>query len=440
MHDVVLRDARIVRPEGIVAADVAIAGGGIAEIGDVCSGSAEELDCRGAFLLPGLVDLHVHLREPGAPWKETWRTGTGAAAVGGVTTVCDMPNSQPATVDATSVRLKADLARAGAIVDWALFVGATRDNAEDLARLEEDATLPICGVKLFVGASTGTLLVREQAAIARHFALGRRRIALHAEAEDRLEEAERAHAGPSTARDHGALRPREAATEAVALAISLAERHERPVHVCHASTAEELAMVRSARRDLVSVEVAPHHFALCDEDLAWLGNLGRVNPPLRSRRDTEVLRDALGRREVDAVATDHAPHTLVEKAAPYRRAPSGLPGLETSLRLLLREVDTRRLRLEDVAWLGAERPAALFGLTRKGRIATGSDADLVLWRPGPAVVLRREVLQTRCGWSPYEGWALPPPPLAVWVRGRLVVREGRLVDATPRGLPATGRC
>ena len=436
MYDLIIRGALAygLDGEGHGHVDVATEGGLIARVEPRIGAPArEELDADGMRLLPGGVDVHVHLRSPGHPEKEDWATGTRAAAAGGITTLLDMPNTVPPTTDGAALASKRALAEAAARVSFGLYMGATPDNLDEILRLEEHGAGPIA-VKAYLGSSTGSLLLEDPFLLDRWLRNVQAHIAVHAEDEAMLRRAAAACPQEGGAILHGRRRPREAAVAAVGMAMGMALRRGHRLHICHLSTQEELALVHAAEpAHLISCEVTPHHLWLDEGDLHALGNLGKMNPPLRTAGDRDALWQALRDRRVTAIGTDHAPHTHAEKARPTLQAPSGVPGLDTSLRLLVRAVAEGRIDWETLVWAFSTGPATTFGLHGKGRVAPGADADLVLIKPGPDAPLRAEELFTRCGWSPFEGWPLPPAPHRVWVRGQLVAADGRIVDDSVRG-------
>ena len=429
-HDLILRGGRAVIGGRVIEADIGIRDGRVSAVGAVPGSAAETVEVRGLVALPGLIDGHVHFREPGAEHKEDLATGTAAAALGGVTAVLEMPNTNPPTTTAEALADKVARARGRAWVDHAFFVGATGDNLDALAELE---ALPgAAGVKLFMGSSTGTLLVADAAGLRAVLGRGRRRVAVHAEDEARLRERrplaeEGAHPGL-----HPTWRDVEAAVRATRRLLDAAEEAGRPVHVLHLSTAEEVELLRR-HRHRATCEVTPQHLTLvAPECYERLGTKAQLNPPIREARHREALWRAVRAGLVDAIASDHAPHTLAEKARPYPASPSGLPGVQTMLPLMLEHVAAGRLDLPALARLGAEGPARVWGIAGKGRIAPGMDADLVLVDPRATRRIEDDWIASRCGWTPFAGMRVRGWPVHTLLRGAFIVRDEALVGP-PRG-------
>jgi dihydroorotase len=416
----------VVTPEATFAADIGVRDGKIAAIGTLPRESAGQvMDATGLHVLPGVIDSQVHFREPGATYKEDLASGSAAAILGGVTSFFEMPNTMPPTVSAGALEEKLSLAAGRCHADYAFYVGATAENAEDLGALE---SLPGCaGVKLFMGSSTGTLLVDDEVSLHRIFASGRRRIAIHAEDEHRLRE-RKPLALAEKVETHPEWRDEETAIRATRRALRLATEHGRPVHILHVTTGQEMALLASHNRDIASVEVTPQHLTLAaPECYRRLGTLAQMNPPLRDLSHQVAFWQAVRDGIVDVIGSDHAPHTIEEKSRPYPASPSGMPGVQTLLPLLLTHYAAGRLSLSRVVTLTASRPAHLFGLRGKGEIAVGYDADLVLVDLDRAWTIEKDWLRSKCGWSPFEGWEAIGKPIATLLRGRVVARDGELV-------------
>jgi len=381
---------------------------------------AEIVDGGGLLALPGVIDVHVHLREPGGEHKEDFLSGTQAALAGGVTTVLAMPNTSPAVVERVSLDLALARAAAKAVCDYGQFAGATPDNAREVATLDD-----ACGLKMYMGSSTGSLLVDTFAGQAAHFGTYPRDRVLAVHAEN--EEAVRWYGA------RGERRPPLCAALETARALVLAEHFGRRLHICHVSTIAEARLIRDARARGVRVtaEVAPHHLFLALAGAGAEDPLRRMNPPLRAEAERETLWDYLD--VFDAIATDHAPHTLAEKGG--ANPPSGVPGLESMLPLLLTAVHEGRLTLVELVRLTSAGPAAAFGLAHKGRLAPGYDADITLVDPGVAWTFGDRPYYTRCNWSPFAGWQLHGRVERVFLRGRLVMTEGTVIAAAGSGRP-----
>jgi len=427
--ELLVRGGRVVTPEGVARADVGVRDGRVAAVAGLADASADEvLDARGACVLPGGVDPQVHLREPGLEHKEDLATGTRAAVLGGITTVLDMPNTLPPTTDADALADKRRRASGRVWCDVGFFVGATPENAEALAELE---TLPGCvGVKIFMGKSTGDLLVDTDADLRRVLASGRGRVAVHAEDETRLRERRQALdlRGGGVAL-HPAWRDVESAVRATRRLLAAAREAGRPVHVLHVTTAEELELL-AGHRDVATAETTPQHLTLAaPECYRELGTRCQMNPPLREARHREALWRGLERGVLDCLATDHAPHTLEEKARPYPESPAGMPGLQTLLPVMLDHVAAGRLPLPALARLCAAAPARIWGLADKGRIVPGADADLAVVDPEGVHELRDADMASRCGWTPFHGRRVRGRVVATVLRGRVVAREGEILGA-----------
>jgi dihydroorotase len=430
--DLVVEGGILVTPGGLVHADVGVRGGLVAAIGDLSGArTAEILDVGGAHVLPGVIDAQVHFREPGLTHKEDLATGTAAAVLGGVTAVLEMPNTDPPTTTAAALADKVARLRGRARCDVGFFVGASPANAGELGQLEG---LPgCCGVKVFMGSSTGSLLVADDEALAAVFASGRRRIALHAEDEARLQE-RRPLAAAGDVATHPLWRDPETAFAATWRALALARRFARPVHVLHVTTAEEIELLATCK-ELATFEVPPQHLTFAAPDCYQaLGTRAQMNPPIRDRRHQDALWGAVRDGSCDLIATDHAPHTLEEKARPYPQSPSGMPGVQTMLPIMLDHVNAGRLSLERLVDLVCAGPARVWGLAGKGRLAVGADADLTIVDLSARRTIRDAEMASRCGWTPFDGREVVGWPVATVVRGRIAMRDGQL-DGEPNGRP-----
>ncbi|MET0587677.1 MAG: dihydroorotase [Novosphingobium sp.] len=421
----VLANGTVHTPSGPVAADVGVREGKIIGIGSF-SGAGRVIDCTGLDVLPGVIDSQVHFREPGLEHKEDLETGSRAAVMGGVTAVFEMPNTSPNTDTADRVLDKLKRAGHRMYCDHAFYVGATAENAENLGELER---IPgTAGVKIFMGASTGSLLVAEDDALARVLANGFRRVAIHAEDEARMNERKDLRV-EGDASSHPVWRDDESAILATRRILRLAREARRPIHVLHITTPAELELL-SAHRDIATCEVTPQHLTLAAEDAyPRLGSHAQMNPPIRSGAHRDGLWHWLQQGVPDVIGSDHAPHTLEEKAKPYPASPSGMPGVQTLLPLMLDHVANGRMTLErliDMTSAGVQR---IFGLVGKGRIAAGYDADFSIVDRKGSFTVTEDWLESRCGWSPFTGMELKGRVMGTIVRGNVAMWEGQLANA-----------
>jgi dihydroorotase len=404
-------------------------GGKIAALG-AAGDAGETVDCTGLMILPGVIDSQVHFREPGLEHKEDLATGSRAAVLGGVTAVFEMPNTKPNTD--TVERLAEKVKRgAGMWCDHAFYVGATANNADDLAELER---LPgAAGVKIFMGASTGDLLVADDGNLTRVLAHGSRRVAIHAEDEDRMNA--RAHLRiDGDAASHPVWRDDESALLATQRILRIARQTGRRIHILHVTTPAELELI-GQHKDIATCEVTPQHLTLEAEDAyPRLGSHAQMNPPIRSAAHVAGLWHWMGQGVPDVLGSDHAPHTLEEKAKPYPASPSGMPGVQTLLPLMLNHVAEGRLSLARLVDLTSAGPQRVFGLSTKGRIAVGYDADFSVVDLKARWTIDESWLASRCGWSPFTGMAITGKPIGTFVRGHRAMWDGQLSNA-PHGQP-----
>jgi dihydroorotase len=430
--DLILRGGIAATPNGIAAADIAVRNGRIAAIGRVDGSAAEEIDARGLHILPGVIDTQVHLREPGLEHKEDLATGTAAAVLGGVTAVFEMPNTRPGTLTAADLADKLARAKGRARCDIAFFIGAALENVEDLAELER---LPGCaGVKIFMGSSTGNLLVADDDNVRRVLQHGRRRVAVHSEDEARLRERFALVEKGADPAMHPVWRDVETALTATRRLMRLARETGRRVHVLHVTTAEEMELL-AEHKDIATVETTPQHLTLAAPDCyERLGTFSQMNPPIREARHRDGLWRAVEQGVVDCIGSDHAPHTREEKARPYPQSPSGMPGVQTLLPLLLDHMNAGRLSLERLIDLTSTGPARIYGIAGKGRIAQGYDADLTVVDLKARRTIRNAWIASRCGWTPFDGMTVTGWPIATILRGRVVMRDEQLIGA-PSGEP-----
>lgn len=425
----IVRGGTVFTPAGRVQTDVGIEDGRIVVVGDLSSAEANEvIDARNLWVFPGLIDTQVHFREPGLEHKETIETGTRAAVAGGVTTVFEMPNTDPTTTDAEVLRDKLRRAEATAWSRIAFFVGASATNADLLAELEMLPGTP--GVKIFMGSSTGSLLVETDDDLRRVLKSGVRRCPIHAEDEPRNRANKSRLTDPPHPRQHPNLRDAESARLATERILRLSAETGRPVHVLHISTADELPLLAAAKEQGLGTtcEVTPQHLWFAAPDCYdRLGTFTQMNPPIRSEKHREELWKAVQAGLFDVFGSDHAPHTRGEKAKTYPASPSGMPGVQTMLYALLTFVAQGKLPAEQLVQMACQTPADLYGLVGKGRIEPGYDADFVLVDPTRRTLFGPEHVVSKCGWSPYDGETFVGAPLATFIAGVPVWREGEFL-------------
>jgi dihydroorotase len=427
-YDLIVAGGTVVNQDGVGRADIGVRAGRIAAIGDLGRASAgRRIDAAGLHVLPGVIDSQVHLREPGAEAKEDLESGARAAVLGGVTSVFEMPNTSPSTTTPEALADKVARGRARMACDFAFWFGATAANVATLAEAER---LEGCaGVKMFMGSSTGDLLVSDSGDVRAVLANGRRRVAVHSEEEPRL----RARAHLRVAEDpssHPVWRDAEAARACTARLIGLARETGRRVHVLHISTADELPLLE-AEKDLVTCEATPHHLTFDgDTDYARLGTYLQMNPPVRGAAHRDAIFAALRGGLIDVLGSDHAPHERAAKDRAYPDTPSGMPGVQTLVPVMLTHVAQGRLTLQRFVDLTSHGPQRIFGIAGKGRIALGWDADLTL----VDLSARREItdgwIASKCGWTPYAGMVATGWPRMTVIRGRLVMAEDEVLLPT----------
>jgi dihydroorotase len=421
--DLILAGATVVNQDGAAQRDVGVTDGKIAEIGDLYAASAgERLDCRGLHVLPGVIDSQVHFREPGLTHKEDLESGARGAALGGVTAVFEMPNTDPLTVSAETLAEKVKRATGRMHCDFAFWIGGTYDNIADIPELER---LPgAAGIKVFMGSSTGKLLVPDDAGVLAILRQTRRRAAFHSEDEPRLiERKDLRVAGDPTS--HHVWRDEITAIRSTERLIRLAREARAQVHVLHISTREEIALLQEAK-DVASCEATPHHLTLSAEDYARLGTKLQMNPPVRGSQHREGVWRGVAQGVIDVLGSDHAPHTLEEKAKPYPQSPSGMTGVQTLVPIMLDHVAAGRLTLQRFVDLTSAGPARIFAIVGKGRVAAGYDADFTVVDLKRRETIRNSWIASRSGWTPYDGKTVSGWPVGTFVRGRKVMWEGEL--------------
>jgi dihydroorotase len=427
-YDLIVRGGEVANHAGRGMADVGVIDGKIAFIGDLSQASAGEVfDAGGLTVLPGVIDTQVHFREPGLEWKEDLETGSRAAALGGVVAVFEMPNTNPNTTDPDTMADKLVRAKDRMWTDHAFYIGGTHENADYLGELER---LPgCCGVKVFMGASTGDLLIADDDGVRKVLSNVRRRATFHSEDEYRLVD-RRGLARTGDWTSHPEVRDAESAILSTRRLVGLAKETGARIHVLHVTTRDEMEFLRF-HKDVATVEITPQHLTLiAPEAYQRLGSYAQMNPPIRSQEHVDALwLWGMQQGVADVLGSDHAPHTKEEKAKPYPASPSGMPGVQTLVPVMLTHVANGRLSLErfiDLTSGGAQR---VFGTANKGRMAVSYDADLTIVDLKAKRTITHDQQATRCGWTPFDGFETTGWPMATIVRGRVVMMDGELIGS-----------
>ncbi|MEA5575237.1 dihydroorotase [Anabaena sp. UHCC 0451] len=429
-----IRQARLILPNGeFMIGDVLTDRGQIVEVGsEIANATAtQEIDAQGLTLLPGVIDPQVHFREPGLEYKEDLFTASCACAKGGVTSFLEMPNTRPLTTSQSALDDKLQRAANKCLVNYGFFIGATADNLTELLSAQ-----PTPGIKIFMGSMHGELLVDQETVLESIFAQGSRLIAVHAEDQERIKQRRQEFAGIHDPAVHSQIQDNQAALNATKLALKLSKKYQRRLHILHLSTAQEAELLREDKPSWVTAEVTPQHLLLNTSAYETIGTLAQMNPPLRSPHDNEVLWQALRDGVIDFIATDHAPHTLEEKGQTYPNTPSGMPGVETSLPLMLTAAMEGKCTVPQVVKWMSKAVAIAYGIPNKGEITPGYDADLVLVDLNTYKPVKREEVVSKCGWNSFEGWNLTGWPVTTIVGGEIVYDKGQ-VNTQIRGKALT---
>jgi dihydroorotase len=436
MGSLIFRNAEIVNDGTRRQGDVLVRDGRIMEVGKVTGGADREIEAQGKLLLPGLIDDQVHFREPGLTHKATIGSESRAAVAGGVTSFMEMPNTKPPATSRIALEDKFSRAAATSVANYSFFLGATATNIEEIERMD---TRRICGVKIFMGSSTGDLLVDQTAALERIFYKAPVPIATHCEDNSMIKGAEvtaRARWGEDVpAIEHSRIRSAEACYKSSLLAVNLARRTNARLHVLHITTAQEISLFNpgTLKGKRVTAEACVHHLWFDDRDYERQGHLIKCNPSIKEPADRAAIRRAVAEGRIDVLATDHAPHTSEEKAGTYFNAPAGLPLIQHSLLMFLDLWRQGVLPLETIVTRACHAPAELFGVIDRGYIRPGMWADLVLVDPNQPTTVTREKLLYHCGWSPLEGHTFGSSVAMTVVNGNIVYEDGVLRKDAPMG-------
>jgi dihydroorotase len=423
-YETIFKNGTVANHDGIHRADIGVSAGRIVAIGDLGGASAgETVDCTGLHILPGVIDTQVHFREPGLTHKEDLESGSRSAVMGGVTGVFEMPNTNPLTTTRETFDAKIAAGTNRMHCDFAFYIGGTHDNVAQLPVLER---LPGCaGVKVFMGSSTGSLLVPDDDGVEAILRAISRRAAFHSEDEYMLEERKHLRI-PGDPSSHPVWRSPEVALNSTRRLVALAHKTGKRIHVLHISTAEEMEFL-AGHKDVASVEVTPHHLTLDETAYTRLGTYAQMNPPVRDKAHREGIWAGVSNGVADILGSDHAPHTREEKDHAYPASHSGMTGVQTLLPIMLDHVNAGRMSLERFVDMTSHGPNRLFGIANKGRIATGYDADLTIVDLKRTETITNARVASRAGWTPYDGVSVTGWPVGTIVRGHRVMWQGELV-------------
>lgn len=411
--------------------DIGIKNGKIIAIEDRISEDGEKtLSLKGLTVLPGLIDTQVHFREPGMTHKEDLESGTRAALLGGITAVFEMPNTMPPTTSVEALAEKVKRAQGRAHVHFAFYGGAAENNLSSLKELEAYPHCP--GIKVFMGSSTGTLLIESDELLEKVFLNTRKRVVIHSEDEIRLR-ARKELAGTDV-HQHPVWRDVETAVSSTKRLLKIARKHNRRVHVLHISSAEEMEIL-AGEKDIATVEALPNHLTLFAPDCYdRLGTYAQQNPPIREKRHYDGLWKGIANGTVDIIGSDHAPHTREEKDRPYPQSPSGTPGVQTLVPIMLDHVANGKLSLERFVEMVSENPRRIFGIKNKGRIEKGYDADFTIVDLKKKRTIENKWIASKCGWTPFDGKQVTGWPIYTILNGQVAMAEDEIL-ISPSGRP-----
>lgn len=423
--DSILKGATILAEKTTIT-DIGCRHGKIAALGDLRTATAGEvIDCRGLHVLPGIIDPHVHLREPGDPNVETIHAGTKGAILGGVTALFDMPNTRDLVVSKEAIVRKRGLIKGAAWCDVGIYVGATKNSISELNSLEKEDN--VCAIKVFVGSAPSDYLVEDDASLEAVMRNGARRICYHSEDQTRLEERRKLFSSGTPHRNHMEWRDVECAFLGTRRLMALARKTGRKAHILHVSTAEELRYLQDFR-DLATVEILVNYLTHVGPEIYdRLGGYAVMSPPIRDRRHYDAAWAAVNAGHVDCIGSDHAPHSREAKERPWPDTASGLTGVQTLLPLMLDHVNARRLSLERLVELMSTGPAKVYGAVGKGRIARGYDASFTVVDLRKKRTIEEQWITSPCGWTPFAGQVCTGWPVMTIVRGHVVMREDEVI-------------
>jgi len=409
----------------LVKTDLALLGTKIKKIGSVELNSSKVFDATGKVVLPGIIDTQVHFREPGSTDSEDLESGSRAAVLGGVTSLFEMPNTNPPTSNLIEFNKKLKLAENRMHSNYAFYFGATPDNVDQLSKLK--GLEGCCGVKLFAGSSTGKLLVDKEADIEKVISNSDRIVSIHSEDEEILK-LRKKFIKEGNVHSHPEWRNTECAISSTRRVVKIAERYNKRIHVLHVTTKEEVDFLAMHKKN-VTFETTPQHLTLYAPDCYdKLGTYAQMNPPLRNKEHYDRLWTAIKNNIVDVLGSDHAPHTKENKKKSYPNSPSGMPGVQTIFPVMLNHVNNNKLSLTQLVNLMCENPCKIFGIKNKGFIKEDYDADLTIVDMNKEQVIKDEMMASKCGWTPFNNYKVKGFPIGTIVNGNLVMSDGKIIS------------
>jgi dihydroorotase len=404
--------------------DIALSGNKIKKIGKIELNSSKVFDATDKLVLPGIIDTQVHFREPGSTDREDLESGSRAAVLGGITSVFEMPNTNPPTSNLAEFEKKLNLAKDRMHCNYAFYFGATPDNVDQLSKLKN--LKGCCGVKLFAGSSTGKLLVAKEEDIEKVISNSDRVVSIHSEDEEILN-LRKKFIKEGDVHSHPEWRNTECAMSSTRRVVKIAERYNKRIHVLHITTREEVDFLAMHKKN-VTFEITPQHLTLYAPDCYdKLGTFAQMNPPIRKKEHYDRLWTAVKNSIVDVLGSDHAPHSKEDKEKKYPGSPSGMPGVQTILPIMLNHINNKKLSLEQLIKLMCENPCKIFSIQNKGYIKEGFDADLTIVDMNKKKIIKNEMMATKCGWTPFHDMAIKGFPFATIINGKMVMSEGKVI-------------
>mgnify|MGYP001300504702 FL=1 len=425
MLDLIIKNGSTFIDNDLNIQDIGIKDGKIVELGKIVKEAKHTFDAKGLVVLPGCIDTQVHFREPGSTDVEDLESGSKAAVLGGITSVFEMPNTNPPTSNKTEFKKKLDLAKNRMFCNYAFYFGATPQNMEDLKKV--DTLEGCCGVKLFAGSSTGNLLVKDEKDIEKVISNSSKIVAIHSEDEDILN-IRKKFIKKGDVSTHPVWRNEECAMSSTRRVVKIAERYKKKIHVLHITTKEEVEFL-SRYKGNVTFEITPQHLTISAPDCYnKLGSLSQMNPPIRDQKHQVILWKAVKDGIVDTIGSDHAPHSIDNKKKEYPQSPSGMPGVQTLIPIMLNHINNNKLSLAQFVKLVCDNPCRIFGIKNKGKIKEGFDADLTVIDMNMKKVIKNDWIASKCGWTPFDGFEVKGFPLGTIVNGKAIVWDGKLIE------------